>query len=390
MKNNEVIIPKNNLDLIRKRFNNFKQRSQSTGFGGKQTTFLDTKNPGEYLIRILPSKFPEQNFALIVGYHKKIFFANDNGNNVLRSAICPSLTADLPCPICEEIERLKVIGDPESEERIKDLNPFVTVYVNVLTVNREIVGGKAVDKPVLDKVSIYGMYDSIYSDLMGYVLDPTWGDICDWREGNTITLTRTLRKNSSSCDTELKPSPLKSSIGTDEQIKDLITNKMVDMSFLIKRMRSYEDTKIMFETTRDVPTNEQQNKAVTQAHQTNATAGTAVVGNQPTVQQVDQQPAPVPQPAPQSIQTEEVKMPAPVPQPLLPIQQTVPVAPSTPVAPIHYTVAPPITPAETLKSVPADCVNCYGKDFSDLEAKCLVCTVDTECKKLVNPGGVNE
>tara|TARA_B100001123_G_scaffold74689_5_gene84313 strand:+ start:41305 stop:42075 length:771 start_codon:yes stop_codon:yes gene_type:complete len=192
-----------NMELMRKKL------AALRGNGGDAKSSIWFKpDEGDTDIRIVPMKdgdpLKEMHFHYNVGNH--------NG-----AVPCPKRNYGEACPICEFASQLWKEGvnnnDEESKKLAKSLFVRQRYFSPVVVRNREDEG-----------IKVYGYGKKAYELLLGYILDPEYGDITDVNEGTDITLTYTkpnkpgaypqtslkMRRNTSSllADTEAIPSLL--------------------------------------------------------------------------------------------------------------------------------------------------------------------------------------
>ena len=94
--------------------------------------------------------------------------------------VCPKRNFGDECPICDFASKLWREGvdanDEESKKLAKSLFVRTRYFSPVVVRGREDEG-----------VKVYGYGKQAYELLLGYILDPEYGDITDSREGTDIT-----------------------------------------------------------------------------------------------------------------------------------------------------------------------------------------------------------
>ena len=159
-----------NIELMRQKLNN----SQNKTSGSKN----DTKwkpSEGDQTIRILPTKdgdpFKEFHFHYNVGKNPGI--------------LCPKKNYGEHCPICDfasQLWREGVAGnDDQAKNAAKKLFARKRYYSPIIVRGKESNG-----------VKIWAYGKTAYETLLGYVLDPDYGDITDPQTGTDIKLTYTI------------------------------------------------------------------------------------------------------------------------------------------------------------------------------------------------------
>ena len=159
-----------NMELMKKKL------AQLRGeFEGKEQSPWFKPDEGDQDIRIVPTSdgdpLKERYFHYNVGDHRG-------------GIVCPKRNFGEDCPICEFASALWKEGtgnnDEESKKLAKSLFVRARYFSPVLIRGRENEG-----------VKMYGYGKRAYENLLGYILDPEYGDITDVYEGTDITLTYT-------------------------------------------------------------------------------------------------------------------------------------------------------------------------------------------------------
>lgn len=165
---------------------------------------------------------------------KELFFHYDVGNH--RGGImCPKRNFGEHCPICEFASKLWREGvdndDVDSKNLAKSLFVRTRYFSPVLVRGREDEG-----------IKVYGYGKKAYELLLGYILDPEYGDITDTLSGTDITVTYTrptkpgaypqtsmkVRRNTSTLleDTEAIPSLLDSAPDFDTLFEKMTSSQI--------------------------------------------------------------------------------------------------------------------------------------------------------------------
>jgi len=158
-----------NMELMRKKLATLR------GEGSRESSAWFKPDEGDQDIRIVPSPdgdpLKEMYFHYNVGDHRG-------------GIVCPKRNFDEGCPICEFASSLWKEGvstnDEESKKLAKSLFVRARFFSPVVVRGRENEG-----------VKFYGYGKRAYENLLGYILDPDYGDITDPIEGTDIALTYT-------------------------------------------------------------------------------------------------------------------------------------------------------------------------------------------------------
>ena len=158
-----------NMELMRKKLATLR------GEGDSEKSVWFRPEEGDTEIRIVPTNdgdpLKEMYFHYNVGEHKG-------------GILCPKRNFGEGCPICEFASSLWKEGvasnDEESKKLAKSLFVRARFFSPVVVRGREDEG-----------VKIYGYGKRAYENLLGYILDPDYGDITDAMEGTDISLTYT-------------------------------------------------------------------------------------------------------------------------------------------------------------------------------------------------------
>jgi len=130
---------------------------------------------GDQDIRIVPSPdgdpLKEMYFHYNVGEHRG-------------GIVCPKRNFGENCPICEFASALWKEGTNNNDEESKKLAK--SLFVRARYFSPVVVRGREEEG-----VKMYGYGKRAYENLLGYILDPDYGDITDPMEGTDISLTYT-------------------------------------------------------------------------------------------------------------------------------------------------------------------------------------------------------
>lgn len=193
-----------NIEALRKKMEEVKERQSR---GGGNVNFWSPK-AGRNVIRILPAKegqefYAEAKVRYNVGPNKKM-------------VTVPLDSSKENCPIHEFVDALFKSGDKDDEKLAKRMKASNRYYFNVI--DRSLEEGDE----NYGKVMVFGCGTTIFTDILGIIVDPDYGDITDPELGYDIIIT----KSGTGLDTEYKTNarPKQTPIGVDnwkENLSDL-------------------------------------------------------------------------------------------------------------------------------------------------------------------------
>jgi len=152
-----------------------KKLSQLRGEYDKEQSSWFKPDEGDQDIRIVPAPdgdpLREVHFHYNVGEHRG-------------GIVCPKRNFGEECPICEFASALWREGTDTNDEESKKLAK--SLFVRARYFSPVVIRGRE-----NEGVKIYGYGKRAYENLLGYILDPDYGDITDPMEGTDISLTYT-------------------------------------------------------------------------------------------------------------------------------------------------------------------------------------------------------
>ena len=159
-----------NMELMRKKLAQL--RGEDKGDGNSPWFKPDE---GEQVVRIVPTNdgdpLKEMYFHYNVGDHKG-------------GIPCPKRNYGERCPICDFASQLWREGSDQNDEESKKLAK--SLFVRARYFSPVVVRGREDEG-----VKVYGYGKRAYELLLGYILDPEYGDITDTLEGTDISLVYT-------------------------------------------------------------------------------------------------------------------------------------------------------------------------------------------------------
>jgi len=188
------------LDLAKMR-----AKLQDSESGGKKSDNAFWRpTEGDQEIRLVPTED---------GDPFKVFHFHYNlGDDVRGGVLCPKRQFGDACPVCEFASQLWKEGTDESKKMAKSLFVRQRFFTPVIVRGEEEAG-----------VRIWGYGKTIYEALLGYVLNPDYGDITEVQSGVDFTLTYTLPKTKGAFPvTNLVPKRKSSALAPKGEIKALL------------------------------------------------------------------------------------------------------------------------------------------------------------------------
>jgi hypothetical protein len=186
----------------------------------QRTSIFFKPDEGDTDIRIVPTNdgdpLKEMHFHYNVGDHKG-------------GILCPKRNFGERCPICDFASTLWKEGvatnDEESKKLAKSLFVRQRYFSPVLVRGREDEG-----------IKVYGYGKKAYELLLGYILDPEYGDITDSEVGTDMTLTYTKpTKPGAYPQTNLKMRRNTSTLLPDTEAIPALLDRMPDLNTLFER-----------------------------------------------------------------------------------------------------------------------------------------------------------
>jgi hypothetical protein len=158
-----------NMELMKKKL------AQLRGEYDKEQSAWFRPDEGDQDIRIVPSTdgdpLKEVHFHYNVGDHRG-------------GIMCPKRNYGEECPICEFASALWREGVDKNDEESKKLAK--SLFVRARYFSPVVIRGREAEG-----IKVYGYGKRAYENLLGYILDPDYGDITDALEGTDIALTYT-------------------------------------------------------------------------------------------------------------------------------------------------------------------------------------------------------
>lgn len=201
------------LEAIRRKLNNLQSQT-------KRTDNLWKPKPGSNQVRIVPYQHDKDNPFL------ELFFHYDLGK---RNYLSP-VTYGESDPVVEFADKLKSTGNSDDWKLSKKLEPKMRVYVPVVVRGEE-----------SDGVKFWGFGKQVYTELLGFIADPDYGDITDPMNGRDIVVEFTPSDSPGTYPkTAIRVKPNTSALTEDRNIAELVASKQPNISDIFKEP-SYEE-----------------------------------------------------------------------------------------------------------------------------------------------------
>ncbi len=203
-----------NLDAIKAKLN--KLQTQTT-----RQNNLWKPEPGKQQIRIVPYQYNKDN------PFQELYFHYDLGKKNFLSPI----TYGNPDPVVEFAEKLKSSGNSDEWKLGKKLEPKMRCYVPIVVRGKESEG-----------VKFWGFGKTVYTELLGFIADPDYGDLTDPMNGRDIVIEFTPAEGGAYPKTVLRIKPNTTPLTTDRNIAEKIAQQQPNLSEIFKEP-SYEELK---------------------------------------------------------------------------------------------------------------------------------------------------
>ena len=217
-----------NMELMRKKLATLR----GEGERNSADSVFFKPDEGDQDIRIVPTSdgdpLKEMYFHYNVGEHKG-------------GILCPKRNYGERCPICDFASAVwkdsTETNDEEGKKLAKSLFVRARYFSPVVIRGREEEG-----------VKVYGYGKKAYELLLGYILDPEYGDITDSKEGTDITLTYTKPTTPGAYpQTSMKMRRNTSTLLDDTEAIPALLDRMPDFSSLFERKSPEEIDAILDE-----------------------------------------------------------------------------------------------------------------------------------------------
>jgi len=207
------------LEAIRRKLNNLQTQT------GRQDN-LWKPEPGKNQVRIVPYQHNKENPFI------EMYFHYDLGKKNYLSPV----TYGEADPVEEFAQKLRATGKSDDFKLARKLSPKMRCYVPVIVRGQESEG-----------VKFWGFGKQVYTELLGFISDPDYGDITDVKSGRDISVEFTPAEGVGNYPkTAIRVKPNQTPATTDANIADKIVSGQKEI-FEIFRKNSYDDLKAVLE-----------------------------------------------------------------------------------------------------------------------------------------------
>ena len=204
------------LNRLKEKYNQLKEASSRSG---GNLNFWKPNKVGTYIIRILPPW--DQKKAI---YFRDTAYHYDVGEEG-RRFVCLRAEGQV-CPICELRSQLYTSADPEVKAMAGQLAPTPKVFMNIIDRNHPELG--------VQIASLVGQrqIEQIHEAILGYCLDPAWGDLTDATYGRDITVER--KGTGLDSEYQVRPSPNPTPLSSDVNIQNATLSQLKNLDTMVK------------------------------------------------------------------------------------------------------------------------------------------------------------
>jgi hypothetical protein len=207
------------LEAIRRKLNNLQTQT------GRQDN-LWKPEPGKNQVRIVPYQHNKENPFI------EMYFHYDLGKKNYLSPV----TYGEADPVEEFAQKLRATGKSDDFKLARKLSPKMRCYVPVIVRGEE-----------SDGVKFWGFGKQVYTELLGFISDPDYGDITDVKSGRDISVEFTPAEGVGNYPkTAIRVKPNQTPATADANIADKIVSGQKEI-FEIFRKNSYDDLKAVLE-----------------------------------------------------------------------------------------------------------------------------------------------
>jgi len=192
---------------------------------GTRRNNLWRPEPGKQVVRIVPYQHDRSN------PFRELYFHYDLGKKNYLSPI----TNGKPDPVVEFCEKLKSSGNSDEWKLGKKMEPKMRTYVPILVRGAESEG-----------VKFWGFGKQVYTELLGIISDPDYGDISDPMGGRDILVEFTPAEAGAFPKTTIRVKPNVTPMTEDKNVAEQAANSQSNLDDIFKEP-AYDDLKLALE-----------------------------------------------------------------------------------------------------------------------------------------------
>ena len=186
---------------------------------GTRQNNLWKPEPGKQTIRIVPYQHDRAN------PFRELYFHYDLGKKNYLSPV----TNGKADPVVEFAEKLKASGNSDEWKLGKKLEPKMRTYVPIVVRGKESEG-----------VKFWGFGKTVYTELLGVIADPDYGDISDPMNGRDVVVEFTPSEGGGYPKTAIRVKPNVTTLTEDKNVAEMVAKNQPDLSNIFKEP-SYDE-----------------------------------------------------------------------------------------------------------------------------------------------------
>jgi len=197
--------------------------------------------PGKQQVRIVPYQHDKAN------PFQEMYFHYDLGTKNYLSPI----THGRPDPVVEFAEKLKASGNSDEWKLGKKLEPKMRCYVPIIVRGKESEG-----------VKFWGFGKTVYTEILGFIADPDYGDLTDPSSGRDIVVEFTPSEGGGYPKTVIRVKPNTTPLSDDKNVIEKVAKQQPNLNEIFKEP-TYDELKQVLESWLDPENQEGQDNSTT-------------------------------------------------------------------------------------------------------------------------------
>lgn len=159
--------------------------------------------------------------------------------------LCPERNFGEECEICEfateMYEEGKAEGAEQYQELAKDLWPSVRYYSAIVEIEQKDDGSKE----IIEGPSWYNYSETVYEELLDYMLDQDYNDFTDLEKGHDVKLSYTKGDDDLYPETSIKLAPMPSALAESQERMEEILSEVPDISEVLTEKSEDEISQLL-------------------------------------------------------------------------------------------------------------------------------------------------